>query len=147
MVSYKKINAFDIEEEGVVLVEANLQGVINYPGFEKSYPKAYDLYMKTCAFNYRGRAGTFLLVEEKGRKVAIIFTSYSRKEKADKVIEAFKRGLANLLHAIPSDVFIYLPVLGRRSYMFSQFSATIKSVDALTKDAPRQWVICTKGER
>lgn len=149
MVKFDKVkNAFDITNEGIVIVEANLSGIMNYPGFAEAYPKAHDLYVKTCMFNYKNRVGTFMAVEDGDKKVIIIFTSYGRKEPKEQVIEAFKAGLYKVFNILPSDVFIYSPILGRRSLMFSEYINTIKSISSLIKgEAPRHWVVCTKGER
>lgn len=147
MVKYDKINAFDIAEQGVVIVEADLSGVLNYPGFAEAYPKAFDLYQKTCMFNYKNRVGTYMVVEDRGKKVIMIFTAYKRKTDKPQAIEAFKSGLFKVFHMLPSDVFIYSPILGRRNLMFTDYMNTIRSITSLTKDAPRVWTVCTKGER
>lgn len=115
---------------GAVVIDADLQGAWEFGDQEQmkwSFPRAYEFYRQHCLKGL-ARVGTCLLVEDSGYKVAILITKKHRKDSKETVLKNFEAAIQDLTRKVPSDVFIFSPVLGRADHCFSEMISFIVKV-------------------
>jgi hypothetical protein len=134
-------------DAGLFIIDVDMQGVwLNAEQhlFYNAFPKTFKRYQMICRTQYKDKAGTCIFLEEDGYKIALIVTKIYRKTKKEDVVENFERALKHLFTFIPSDVFLYSPVLGRGDRCGSEFLGKINKLLLNEKNgaAPRNWTVC-----
>lgn len=140
MVEFQKLNTLRINPDaGLFVIDANLQGIVEYEGFAENFPKAFNIYQKVCRFNYKNRVGKIMIVEENNKRLAFLFTRQNRNEKEEVILENFNKCLIQLFNIVPSDIFIYSPFLGRKQRLTTKYFNAIRRVEKSNGEASRVW--------
>jgi hypothetical protein len=146
-VKFVKENLFSKDRSaGLFIIDVDMQGVwlnADQDMFYNAFPKSFKRYQMMCRTQYKDKAGTCIFLEEDGYNIALMVTKIYRKTKREDVIENFERALKHLLTVIPSDVFLYSPVLGRGDGCGTEFFGKINSLlNEKNGTAPRNWTVC-----
>lgn len=134
----------DLKDRGVIVVDTNLQGLWEFGDLklmQYAFPKIYAYYQKICKNPDLVKPGRCLLLEEDGYKVALLIAKRNRKEDLQTASAQFEEAVKDLLRIVPSDVFIYSPILGRYDKYFGTY-ATI--INKLIRPELRNWFVYTK---
>lgn len=133
-------------QEGVLVIDTDLQGTWEFQEharFRWAFPNTYRLYQKTCMYDYN-RAGTCLLTEEGGYKLALLFSRVHRKDSKEDMLVNISKAIDELFRKVPCDVFIYSPVLARKDKCFDVIRQGIKQKLTVNGVASRNWFIYRK---
>lgn len=133
--------------QGAVVIDADLQGAWEFNDQEQmkwAFPRAYDVYHKFCLEGL-AKVGTSLVVEDCGYKIVILFTKKHRKDKVESIINNFNLAIDDMVRKIPSDTFIYSPVLGRVDHCFDEMLQKLYKVAGhLNREVGYNWFIYNK---
>lgn len=136
------------KDSGIFVIDSDLQGTWatgEQRYFKESFPRLYDHYVRTCFVDRHFRVGSAMLVESEGYNFAILFTKEHRdaKKNCEPLIHNFCKAVEDLFRLVPSDVWIYSPILGRNDQAFSSYLVNINSIIKNEK-CDRNWYIYTK---
>lgn len=150
MVKFLKENVLTFDADaGVFVIDVDLQGLWFGPEhsqFRDAFPKVYNLYRNICIHDYKNRLGTSILLEESGYKVALLVTKKTRKTKPEDALKYFESSIKHLFSIVPSDVFLFSPILARRDGNFNNYLVALSRLTGDTDgEAGRYWTIC-RGE-
>lgn len=118
--------------EGVIVIDADLQGAWEIGDQEQvkwAFPRAFEMYHRYCQTG-KAKVGTCMLVDDSGCKIAILFTKKHRKDPKELVLTNFNLAIDDMLRKVPSDNFIYSPILGRIDHCFDEMLEKIRKVGA-----------------
>lgn len=139
------------ETDGIVLIDVHLQGFWEHENFIAKFPETYAWYQQICRNAYKGRVGSTILTEEGRNKIGLMVTKQHRKTPKDNVITNFRNCVNDLFNKVPSDVFLYSPILGRHDYCGVEVHKMLENLviaeEKLSGEAARKWFICRENKR
>lgn len=134
-------------DEGAVVIDADLQGAWEFGDQEQmryAFPRAYNAYNRLC-MNGLARVGTALIVEDCGYKIVILFTKRHRNDSKELTLSNFRLAIDDMIRKIPSDVFVYSPILGRADHCFDEMLKVIYRIgEEINGSAGYNWFVYNK---
>lgn len=130
-------------DNGVLVIDTNCQGVWETGALKEmrlAFPKIYSAYKRLC-FNQLLNVGSCYILEEGGYKVALLVTkkNYLNRDR-DTLLSNLDKALDELFSKVPSDVWLYSPIIGRRDACGIFLLKKIRDKNVLNYN----WIICTK---
>lgn len=141
----------DLQGRGVLVVDCNLQGLWEtglLKAMKSVFPKTYRRYMRLCLFGNKDhklyKAGDAIMFEEDGYKFVFLITKTRRKTDKEEILKNMEQAIKNMMALVPSDIYLYSPVLGREDKCFTE---TLKIMRRLAQPEMRTWYIYRKNFR
>lgn len=133
--------------EAVYVIDGDVQatwltGEAKY--FSESFPKIHKQ-LKRLSYNKLLKAGNCYLLEDEGYKIAVLITKKDRRTTSMERQKYFQSAVLDLFSKVPSDVFIYSPVLGRVEDDWVDYDLTISRLINQEKLARCWFVYLMKG--
>lgn len=129
--------------ECVLVIDVDMHGAWETGYHEQmryAFPRAYDIYREAC-LKGNDIVGSSMIIEDSGYKIAILFVKKHRKDLKEKLLKNFSKALADMLQKVPSDLWIYSPILGRKDKAFNELIVEINRQTYLQKN---NWFIYKK---
>ncbi len=143
-IKYVKEAFLSSDGDGVYVLDVNLQGAWEFGDhrlMQMAFPKTHAYYQAICRKPLTFPPGKVIFCEEHGFKIALLITKKNRKDCNLVAIKNFEKALAEMLHLLPSDVWIYSPILGRQDKLMGTYATIINK--NINKDK-RYWQVFTK---
>lgn len=138
----------DLQGRGTMVIDCNLQGVWETGVLRKMktiFPKMYKNYIYLClSGSHLYKPGDAIAFSEDGYNFVFLMTKNRRKTSKEDILSNFEKAVKNLLFLVPSDVYLYSPVMGREDKCFSE---CLKIMKKLVNPERREWFIYRKNFR
>jgi ADP-ribose 1''-phosphate phosphatase len=146
MIAYKKGSLFEAEKGVTLLHACNCQGRWGSgiaAEFARRFPDACKIYNRHC-LNNPNLIGKSLVIEDKGYKIACLFTSNNYGAKVDRpeqILKATKNSLDHMFMKNPSLLNIHSPKINSGLFKTPWEDTEKLILDSLERNPSVEWTV------